>query len=215
MLRERRRLVILGGIAVLLACVAAWRLLAGGSSGPDDPTSARIRQYQEEKDIPALGRAVDDDDAKTAWLAVRALGQIRSADVLPHIERAMDDSRDVVRAEAATAFGLRCSPGQAGRLVPLCSDGAAQVRAAAVAALGTLRAYDHMDAVLKAVADRDSFVRRRAIAAAERIAGRELGVKPGASLAECREAAQKLKAAWPGMLDAAREWSQAAGRDER
>jgi len=212
MLKERRRLVILGGVAVVLAAVAAWRLLADSGPVPDDPDLAQVRQYQREKDIEALGRAIDTDDVRTASLAVRALGEIRSAEVLPHIRRAMGDPREVIRAEAATAFGLRSSPDQADPLVPLCGDDAAQVRAAAVAALGTLRAYNHMEAVLKAMADPDGFVRRRAVVAAERIAGTDLRLKTGAPLSDCRAAAEKLRADWPSMKETARQWSEAARR---
>ena len=195
MIPPSRRLVILGGIAVVLAVIVGWRFI-GGSGGSDDPFS-RIDALEAAGDVDGLAREISNPNVKIARLAVLALGRIGGDQAVGQVVKAMKDIRPPVREAAAGALGQAGGEEQIPILAGAAAeDKAAIVRATALRALGRLRAYTQMEVMLEALDDPDEPVRRCANAAIEKVVGVKVGYRASDSPPRRQQAIARWQATW-------------------
>ena len=165
---HRRTLVIVGGVLALAAVG-----LAGCGSDPEAPEIEQIRDLEQSGEVEALAERAVEGEPLEARMAVRSLGRLgRQAE--PALRETMRKGKPVVRAEAALVYPMVADREKAQEpLKDLAHDDPEpHVRAAAVTALGHMRAMESMEALLEAVNDPNPLVRRRAADAVERIMGR-------------------------------------------
>ena len=180
---------------VLVAAVIA--LAAPGCSKDSD--AARIEKIRQSGDVEALAVEVQGGSADTARLAVRAMASLGPT-ALPHVERALEDSRPEVREEAAVAYSRVAVGAPMQRLAAVArKDPSDSVRAAAVTGLGNARALDEMEALLAAAEDPDAMVRERATTAIARIIGRRYELYVDGTPEERHAAVGKLREQWPQL----------------
>jgi serine/threonine protein kinase len=121
--------------------------------------------------VPALRRALEDDDGLVRSSAARALGQIGTAarPATPALERALADPDERVRAAAASALAAlgSLSESAVNALIVDLKDPSPQVRARAAYALSRHRRRSEkvVAALREAVSDEDESVRHAAEAA--------------------------------------------------
>jgi len=114
--------------------------------------------------VPALVRALGDDDEHVRQAAAGALGDLGDPRAVTPLARALSDPNEHVRQVAAGALG-RIGPPAASELAALVAagrDADEHVRQAAIDALGDVGDAAAVPALLAALDDRDSFVRRSA-----------------------------------------------------
>ncbi len=173
--------------AVLAAAVAGLLCGCGG-----DPAAEHIEQLRREGDASGLARETENPDAKISLMAVRAMARL-GKDARPHIEKVLKDPRPEIREEAALAYSRAVKETSAPALASVAAtDRNPGVRAAAVTALGHMRAVDEIEALLAAVEDPDQLVSQRASEAIARIMGRRYDFggtheERGAAIAQVRE----------------------------
>jgi len=201
----RPRLVLLIGVAAILAAVVLWRLVWGGSGrgGEVDQAVRRITKLADKGDTDGLAREAAGSNEEVACIAVRAMGRVGPR-AIPNIERALQDERPRVRETAATAVSRAGDEKHTPVLAAVAAkDKSPHVRAAAVRSLGHMRAYNEMETLLTALADKDEIVRRRANAAIEKIIG--AGVSFNATVPpeepKQKQAVDELRAMWRKMKD--------------
>ena len=188
--------------AALLLALAA---LAAGCGG-DDQDAARIRHYRDARDTVALAAEVEKPAPAVARMAVEALGHCGPPAAAP-LEKAARDTRPEVREMAAIALVRVAGDRPPPVLAALArSDTSADVRAAAVTALGQVRAVDEMETLLAALEDPDRAVRLRASVAVARIIGRRYETHVDGSPDKQREAVAQLRKAWPEMEGGVRDY---------
>jgi hypothetical protein len=186
--RRTARRCRFGAAAVVTALAALW-LPAGCSSDPDAPP---VPAPPEETD--AAGGKTDGPapEALRERIRVLARGGIQSR---REIEPFLEHPHPAAREEAALAYPRVAEGTAAPALARLATDDPApDVRAAAVTAIGHMRAMDEMDAILRALEDPDALVRRRAAEAASRITGQryDVNVSPEA----WRRTVEEIRALW-------------------
>ena len=156
----------------LAVAVAAMATILVGCGGSGDPDTDRINRLQKQGNAAALEQEVEKADPRAACAAVRALGRM-GPQAQPQIEKALRSPHAEVRQEAALVYPRAA---QGTTAPPLASaartDEESNVRAAAVTALGHMRAVDEIETLLAAVEDPDPLVRQRAAEAIARIMGR-------------------------------------------
>ncbi len=181
-------LVIVGGYTAFLLVMV--ELAERAPLHPERPGGA--------KDIAALAADLASPDTEVARGAAQALPR-SGAEALPHIRRALHDPRPEVREAAAIACGKLGSRSDAPLLAAvLAKDSSRRVRAAAASALGDVRAYDQMEALMMALEDPDVAVRARANAAIIRITGVDVGFGAWDPLMKRRHVVdENLRALWP------------------
>jgi crotonobetainyl-CoA:carnitine CoA-transferase CaiB-like acyl-CoA transferase len=192
-------------IRVLIAVAAALVVALGAKyfffSGPppDEKTDqARVKAEQlvRAKDVEGLCKQVQSPDEHAAKLAVSALGDLGEA-ARSAVEQALVDRRPAVREKAATSFAKVATREQAVKLANIVKkDESPDVRAAAVAGLDRMFAFQEMDAIIDAMEDPDPAVRQRASKAAIKFSGVTVQYYPDASLEECRQGAQRMRQYW-------------------
>lgn len=192
-------------IRVLIAVAAALVVALGAkyiffSSPPRDEKADQARAKAEQlvraKDVEGLCKEVQGSDEHAASLAVSALGDLGEA-ARSAVEGALGDRRPAVREKAATSFAKVATHEQAGKLANIVKkDESPDVRAAAVAGLDRMFAFQEMDAIIDAMEDPDPAVRRRASKAAIKFSGVTVQYYPDASLEECRQGAQRMRQYW-------------------
>lgn len=190
-------------LAVAVATMAAALVGCGGGGDPD---TDRINRLQKQGNAAALEQEVEKADPRVACLAVRALGRI-GPQAQPQIEKALQSQHPEVRQEAALVYP-RAVRGTAAP--PLASaartDAEANVRAAAVTALGHMAAVDEIETLLAAVEDPDPLVRRRASEAIARIMGRTYDFS--GTPQQRREMAARVRERWRVEAQTLREYHQ-------
>ena len=200
---SRRQLGVSVAAALALTAVLIWRLATSQEDDLSglDPDAARIEQHRREGNVEALAAEIEKPDAQVAALAVDALGRL-GPKALPHIRRAIRDTRRPVRERAVLALARTASRGRTNLLAERAvRDEAASVRAAAVTALARLRAHDQMESLLDALGDGDRMVRQRAAQAFIRITGVDFGFRadvPPDDPAQL-ELVTRMRSAWKGM----------------
>ena len=202
------RLWILIVIAAALGGVAAWVLFRGGDDDPAliDPAVARVEKLRKEKNVEELAKAVSHANESMARHALGALATF-GHESLPQITKALSDPRPKVREKAATVFSQAADYQEAGEVARVATeDSSPDVRAAAVSTLDRMRAFTEMDALLAAMDDPDVVVRRRAYAAARRIACTEVLFKASDPPEKRRAALAKLRSVWQAEKARASAW---------
>ena len=192
-------------IRILIGVAAALVLALGAKyiffSGPPrdqntDQVRAKAEQLVRAKDVEGLVKEVQGSDEHAASLAVSALGDLGEA-ARSAIQGALSDRRPAVREKAATSFAKVATHEQAVKLVAMVKkDESPDVRAAAVAGLDRMFAFQEMDAIIDAMEDPDPAVRRRASKAATKFSGVTVQYYPDASLEECRQGAMRMRQYW-------------------
>ena len=196
---------LIARLAPVLGLLAAAGLLTG-CRGSEDSDAKRINGLREQKNVAALEREVDAQDAKVSCEAVRALGQL-GPQAMPQIEKAMKSPHSEVRREAAAAYS-RTSSGPAAPVLAAAArtDPDATVRAVAVTSLGRMRALDEMEALLAAVQDADPMVRQRASDAIGRILGQQYDF--GDTDAKRRQTVTEVRKFWREQSEILRKYYQ-------
>ena len=185
-------------LAVAVALVATW-LPAGCDGEPDAPAgleppdAAGPSGAQTPPAAPAIPRE-----------RVRELAS-RGASARPEIERLLQHPHPEVREEAALAYPRVAIGTAAPGLARLATeDPETDVRAAAVTAIGHMRAMDEMEAILTALDDPDLLVRRRAADAASRITGQRYDVNMPPD--QWRRTVDDIRALWKHHGDTLRTY---------
>lgn len=150
--------------------------------------------------IPALEKALSDDNALVRATAAEALGDLAAADALPGLLVAVEDEHQLVRQKAIAALGEAKDARAQSRLARALSDPRPEVRFQAVIAYARVASSreDALRAVLAATRDEDEVVAHIAFRMAEELADLERGW--GAS--EEPRAAEKT--ADPALVERAR-----------
>ncbi len=201
MAQKRGRLIV--GIifaAGLLAGVVLKHTWPDNDSPlPGDPRAALIEQYKRERNISALSGELNNEDVEVARWAVQALGHL-GQEAVKHVERAIGDPRPQLREAAAAELGRLGDQNSAPLLAETTrNDKSANVRAAAASALGRMYAHEQAEALLDAMEDSDTTVRRRAYKAFYRIVGVGRRDFRADDLQSCRRAAEQLRELWPSL----------------
>jgi HEAT repeat protein len=193
------RIRILIAIAAALALAFGAKYVFFSEPSPDektDPARAKAEMLVRAKDVEGLAREIQNPDAHAASLAVSALGDLGEA-ARPAVQEALSDRRPAVREKAAIAFAKVATREQAVKLADMVrKDESSNVRAAAVAGLDRMYAYQETDAIIHAMEDPDPAVRRRASKAATKLIGVTVQYNPDASLEECLQGAQRMREYW-------------------
>lgn len=136
------------------------------------------------------------------------------AEARAEIEPFLAHANPAAREEAAVVYPRVAEGNAAPALARLATDDPEpDVRAAAVTAIGHMRAMDEMDAVIRALEDPDWLVRRRAADAASRITGQryEVNVSPE----EWRRTVEEIRALWQNHEHMLRTYHERHNRSPR
>ena len=109
--------------------------------------------------VPALVKALRDNDALVRYSAARLLGRVREATALPALIEALQDKNAPVRGVAARALGSIGHPDAIPVLIEASKDEKPTVRAASAAALGMIRDPAAVPALTEALKREDGWVR--------------------------------------------------------
>ena len=160
-------LFILGGLLALAAAAVP------GCSEEPETAVEQIQELEKSGNVDALAKRAIEAEPTEGRLAVRSLARMgRKAE--PALRQTMRKGNPPVRAEAALVYPTVTDRDKAQEpLSDLARDDAEPyVRAAAVTALGHMRAMDSMETLFAALNDPNPVVRRRAADAVTRIMGR-------------------------------------------
>lgn len=198
------RLAVLILLVVVLTAGLVWRLTTAGDSGgnePEDPDAARIERLKVSRDVAALAKEAAGPKVEVARRALEAMAHI-GPEAAPQIRRVIKDPRPEVRESAVVVLGRVSArvppPVDIEAMADIArEDESENVRAAAVTALGAMRAFEEMETLLSRMQhDKSIDVQRRAAAAVIRIIGEDVGFKAGDSLQKRQEAIERIRAFW-------------------
>jgi len=120
--------------------------------------------------VGALGKATNSSDKDIRRIAVSALGLIRSISSVEHLIGKLNDSDANVRAKAASGLGNQGDCQCLDKLIPIATcDRSADVRRAAVEALGQFADLRVIDPLITALSDGEYSVRISAASALGKI----------------------------------------------
>ena len=194
--------VLLGG-ALALATAG----LAGCSDDEPRGPSEEIRELEKAGKVDALTERAIEGEPTEARMAVRSLGRLgRQAE--PALRQTIEKGKPIVRAEAALVYPMVAEREKAQEpLKDLAhKDPEPHVRAAAVTALGHMRAMESMEALLQALNDPNALVRQRAANAVERIMGRSYELYIDGPEEKRLQAIEGLREAWLQDKDRIRKY---------
>jgi HEAT repeat protein len=197
------RVLILIGLAFVIAVLGAWRLCGSGepAGGPEGDGAAlqMMRKLADNEDHEGMVKAAGSKDLKSARRSVRAMGRVGYKAILG-IKAAMKDPRPEVRQEAMIAVSQAGTEKELPDVVTVAlEDKSPAVRADACLALGRMKAYTKIDTLLAAMGDEDANVRRRANKAIVKIIGAGVSFNPKASVEKRTKAIDKMRALWLSM----------------
>ena len=189
-LRANRRLqVLLVVLAVLVGLVVVVCASYFWPGGQDDLTdqlrssdrSARLAAIDalardgSDEAMQAVAEVAGDEDVRVASRAVLAVSNSRLRDRRKYVMAAAQDPRAEVREAGMIGVGRLGDKQEAAMLSRVVDDRAEDehVRAAAVQAIGQMRAWRHRDAAIRALEDPSARVRGRAGAAVRSMIGRD------------------------------------------
>jgi hypothetical protein len=196
MMARRNAAAVLAILVLLVGCA-------------DEPESA-----------PGAGDGVVGDSGNGEGMAAETLRRrIRTlaregAPARAEIDPFLTHTHPAAREEAAVVYPRVAEGNAAPALAKLATDDPEpNVRAAAVTAIGHMRAMDEMDAVVRALEDPDWLVRRRAADAASRITGQryEVNVPPE----EWRRTVEEIRALWQNHEEMLRTYHERHNRPPR
>jgi hypothetical protein len=188
----------------LVPLLVAASAIPGAGCNSKDAESSRIESYRSDRNVEGLAREATGAKTETSQAAVQALGTL-GPQALPRLQESLKDERPEVRVAAALAYGQavqvhdQAAP-LAEQVRPLAAavqtDPSPDVRAAAVTALGHVRAMDEMETLFKALEDPDAMVRARAGAAVARITGRRYETYVNGTPEQRRAAVAAIRQMW-------------------
>ncbi len=193
----RIRILIAIAAVLVVALGVRYAVFPGQSQEPaTDQARVKAEQLVRDKDVEGLVKEAKSPDEHAAQLAVEALGNLGEA-ATAAVEQALSDRRPAVREKAATAFAKVASHDQAVKLVAMVKkDESPNVRAAAVASLDRMFAFQEMDAIIDAMEDPDPAVRRRASKAAIKFSGVTVQYNPDGSPEERSQGTMRMRQYW-------------------
>ena len=183
-MRNKVLVLLLAGAAVLLT-VTVIVLVSGDDLVEQlhsDKTEERLAAIDElaargsESGMRAIAELTGDPETRVACRALLAVASSKLDDRRKYIERAAKDDRAEVRQAAMVGLGrLNDKKRDAETLAQVVRDTKEDpyVRAAAVQAIGRLRAWDQRHAAIDALEDPSPLVRGRAAAALKNMVGRD------------------------------------------
>ena len=187
---DKRRLLVLLGIAAVCGIIALFVYVDFGGtelidrlkSGSTDERLAAIDELAaegSEEGLRAIAEITQDEDTRVACRALLVVASSRLDDRREHIMRAAKDGRAEVRRIAMVGVGRQSNKDDGEMLAKVVRDGQedTEVRAAAVQAIGELRAWKYRHAALDVLDDESPLLRGRAAAALRRMTGRDFGFR--------------------------------------
>ena len=206
MWKERKRLIILGAVAVALAggLLVVYgrseetRLIDQLNSGDANERVEAVEGLKElgtAKAADAVAGAARATDRRLASHAVRALGRFGRTEDLELVKQASRSDDERVREAAAVAMGGFGARADVQVLIGSLGNAAEKprVRAAAAVSLGRLDDYSAMPVLIESLEDDDPVVRGRAYAAIRRILRLDVGFHARAPVAERRAKIARIK----------------------
>jgi len=197
---RRILIVVLGGLLALAAAALP------GCSEPESEVE-HIRDLERAGNADALAKRAIEAEPDAARRAVHSLGRL-GPKAEPALRQTMEKGSPIVRAEAALVYPRVAKREQAQEPISALAhqDPEPRVRAAAVTALGHMRAIDSMDAILEALNDPNLLVRRRAADAVARIMGRHYELYLDGPEEKRRQAIDTLRQDWNRDKDVIRRY---------
>jgi len=212
MLRERKRLFLLIGLAAVLAVVyvAVHGVSASKESGSAEETAAR--------DVTAVRPRADGGDnaparakAATRRREVVRIAVQRKPEYLPRLKKAAADKDWKVRHAAVDGVGRLGRKGDPQFLIGVLrnTNEQAEVRAAAAERLGEMRFWDAGPAIIDAMDDSSQLLRARAGVALRRIMVVDFDYRANDPPDRRHEVIQKIRQLWPWFYE------RCAGREKQ
>jgi HEAT repeat protein len=210
MWENHRRLIVLGGVAAVLAVgvlLVYGRSRQAGlidqlhSGDPGEAVEAihGLEKIGSDAAADAIADAAKAGDGRVAGQAVSALGRMGRAEDLRHIRAAAKAKDEEVRAAAMTALGSVGQESDVDSLVENLSDKqeGSRVRAAAALSLGQLDRFRAVPALIEALEDPSPLVRGRAYAAIRRIYQLDVGFRANDERAKRQAAIVRIRQLYP------------------
>ena len=214
----KQPLIMLGGVAVVAVLIglAIWAFGSGDeedllAKGNDDQKLQAIESLSAEgsdRSIRSVARATTDASPRVAARALLAVSRSRLEERAQYLRDALrKDRREEVREAAVVGLanhhaGQKDGAGKkddAQTLARVASNSmeAPRVRAAALGAIGQMRAYEARGAALAALEDPDPKVRGQAAAALRTMIGRDFHFRADDPPAKRKAAVAKIRAFVP------------------
>ena len=213
---KNRRLVLYGGAGSVLVLLVLVVVISRGSDYREQLKSgnrkerlaaiSKLAAEGTEAAAEAIASVVCDPDTQVACRALQALQYLPLSDRMGPLRRALQDPRPEVRAAAMVTVG-RCDEKEGAQVLAEVLEGnnPPHLRAAAAQALGRMRAWDAMPALINALEDESEQVRGRAGAAVRRMfAGRDPGFRANAPPHERARAIRVIRDCWRTVRDTER-----------
>ncbi len=210
MWKDRKRLIVLGGIALVLAVAVLFvygrshqaGLIEQLHSGDADERVEAVHGLEKigsASAAEAIAGAVNAGDGRLAGQAVSALGRMGRPENLRHIRSAARAENEEVRVAAITALGSVGDEADVDLLVENLSDKqeGKRLRAAAALSLGQLDRFRAVPALIEALEDPSPLVRGRAYAAIRRIYQLDVGFHANDDPAKRRAAIVRIRQLYP------------------
>ena len=210
MWKNHRRLIVLGGIAVLLGAGVLFLYGRSRQAGlieqlregdADERVEAvhGLEKIGSASAAEAIAGAVNAGDARLAGQAVSALGRMGRPEDLRHIRAAAKAKDEEVRAAAMTALGSVGDESDVDVLVEnLCDkQEGARVRAAAALSLGQLDRFRAVPSLIESLEDPSPLVRGRAYAAIRKIYQLDVGFRANDDPAKRQAAIVRIRQLYP------------------
>jgi len=172
---QKRNLMIIGGIGLVLILGAGAFLIASHTSGPADPEPGmrEVAEAERKKDARKLSETVHDADERKAAAAVGSLARVGGSEYRSVVQGAMRDPRVQVRKEAIAWYPRVANwrnPADIGPLTDAVKgETDTDVVVATLKSLGHMKAWDSLGLIFEKMNDTDRSVRMAAGLAAEEI----------------------------------------------
>lgn len=206
MLSDKKRLLILIGVAVVL--VVVYVSISGvpgfggsGSDDPDDsvdPTPSRVENPSEPEKAAIRRREVKTRRREVFRLAVQ-----KKPENLPKLKKAAADPEWRVRHAGVDGVGRLGREGDPQFLIGVLNNRKeqAEVRASAAERLGEMRYWEAGPAIMDAMEDSSELLRARAGVALRRIVVVDMGYRANDPLDSRRQSMQKIRKMWPWFYE--------------
>ena len=195
-------LAVVGAVAILACLMYFW---LGGTDDLADQLHSKDRARRlaaidalardgSQEAMRAVAEVAGDADGRVASRAVLAVSSSRLKNRRTYVMRAVEDLRPEVREAGMIGVGRLRDKQEAAMLSRVVNDRREDehVRAAAVQAIGLMRAWDHRDAAIHALDDPSPRVRGRAAAAVRSMIGRDFGFRANDPAAKRKAAIQRI-----------------------
>ena len=216
MFSDKKRLLVLIGLAVLLAVVyVAVRGVPGMGGSPsvdvdeDDSAAAPSSGTNGVTPVPPAV-AVRRREVKARRREVFRMAVQKKPEYLPKLKKAAVDPEWKVRHAAVDGVGRLGREGDPQFLIGVLKNRneQAEVRAAAAERLGDMRYWEAGPAIIDAMEDSSPLLRARAGVALRRIVVVDMGYRANDSFDRRSKAVQKIRKLWPWFYE------KFAGRDK-